>query len=200
MVTQLARMAEMLIRSSSARKMCTMTELSQSQSVAAGVTKPAVPGSGRGSGDNGSWRGRRQRWCSGSRKSKGVKGSGVIALEERTPRHRILHSKARGIEFNRTRIVSCKLTNGKKVMDRLRSNGDIGKTEGTKRTTHWGDRKTRPITNYDRRRIRGMWGSDGRKEASIRVGVVGGTWVSDPLGQVVSPPWCWMPAPEAEGE
>jgi hypothetical protein len=54
MVTQLARMAEMLIRSSSARKMCTMTELSQSQSVAAGVTKPAVPGSGRGSGDNGS--------------------------------------------------------------------------------------------------------------------------------------------------
>jgi hypothetical protein len=54
MATQLARMAEMLIRSSSARKMCTMTELSQSQSVAAGVTKPAVPGSGRGSGDNGS--------------------------------------------------------------------------------------------------------------------------------------------------
>jgi hypothetical protein len=52
MATQLARMAEMLIRSMSARKMCTMTELSQS--VAAGVTKPAVPGSGRGSGDKGS--------------------------------------------------------------------------------------------------------------------------------------------------
>jgi hypothetical protein len=56
MATQLARMAEMLIRSTSARKMCTTTELSQS--VTAGVTKTAVPGSGRGSGDKGSRRGR----------------------------------------------------------------------------------------------------------------------------------------------
>jgi hypothetical protein len=52
MATQLARMAEMLIRSPSARKVCTTTELSQS--VATGLTKPAVPGSGRGSGDKGS--------------------------------------------------------------------------------------------------------------------------------------------------
>jgi hypothetical protein len=52
MATQLARMAEMLIRSLFARKMCTTTKLSQS--VAAGVTKPALPGNGRGSGDKGS--------------------------------------------------------------------------------------------------------------------------------------------------
>jgi hypothetical protein len=52
MATQLARMGEILIRCPSARNMCTTTELSQS--VAAGVTKPAVPGSGRGSGDKGS--------------------------------------------------------------------------------------------------------------------------------------------------
>jgi hypothetical protein len=37
---------------------------------------------------------------------------------------------ARGIEFNRTRIVSCKLMNGKKLMDHLRRNEDIGKTKG----------------------------------------------------------------------
>ena len=50
--TQLARMAEMLIRNPSARKVCTATELSQS--VAARVTEPAVPGRGRGSGGEGS--------------------------------------------------------------------------------------------------------------------------------------------------
>jgi hypothetical protein len=52
MATQLARMAEMLIRSPSARKLCTTTELSQG--VMAGVTKPVVPGSGRGTSDKGS--------------------------------------------------------------------------------------------------------------------------------------------------
>jgi hypothetical protein len=52
MATQLARMTEMLVRIPSARNMRTTTELSQS--VTAGVTKPAVPGSGGGSGDKGS--------------------------------------------------------------------------------------------------------------------------------------------------
>jgi hypothetical protein len=46
LATQLARMAEMLIRSRSARKVCTPTEVSQS--VTARVTEPAVPGRGRG--------------------------------------------------------------------------------------------------------------------------------------------------------
>jgi hypothetical protein len=50
MATQLARMAEMLIRRSSARKMGTVTELSRS--VAAGVTKPAVPSSERIHGES----------------------------------------------------------------------------------------------------------------------------------------------------
>jgi hypothetical protein len=58
------------------------------------------------------------------------------------PKHGILYSKARGTEFNRTRIVSCELTNGKKVMDHLRSNEDIGKTKGTWSTTQRSDRKT----------------------------------------------------------
>jgi hypothetical protein len=52
MAAQLARMAGMLIRSPSARKMCTTTRLVQI--VTAGVTKPVVLGSGRGSGGKGS--------------------------------------------------------------------------------------------------------------------------------------------------
>jgi hypothetical protein len=180
MATQLTRMAEMLIRGLSARKRCTTTELSQS--VAARVTKPAVPSSGRGSGSKSSCLGIGQRWGSGSRKAKGVKGSRAITPEERTPRQRILHSEARRIEFNRTRIVSCKLTNRKEVVDHLRSDKDIGKTKVTRSRTHAGDRKARPITNHDRSRIRGMWWLDRRHEASIRGGMVGGTRVGNPLG------------------
>jgi hypothetical protein len=67
-------------------------------------------------------------------------------------------------------------------MDHLRSNEDIGKMKGTRSTTHGGDRKTRPITNHDCRRIRGMWRSDRRKKSNIRGGVVRGTRASDPLG------------------
>jgi hypothetical protein len=70
MVTQLGRMAEMLTRSPSARKVCTVVELSQH--VATGVTKPTVPGRGRGRGGKGS---RIRRWYSGSRNAKGVKRS-----------------------------------------------------------------------------------------------------------------------------
>jgi hypothetical protein len=92
MATQLARMAKMLTRSPSARKVCTTAELSQH--ITARMTEPTVPG--RGSGNRGESRRRRrsQRWDSGSRKAKGVKGSRAVTAEERTPRSGILHSKA----------------------------------------------------------------------------------------------------------
>jgi hypothetical protein len=48
-------MAKMIIRRSSARKMGTVTELSQS--VVAGVTKPTVPGSARSRGKSSGHRG-----------------------------------------------------------------------------------------------------------------------------------------------
>jgi hypothetical protein len=65
MTTQLARMAEMLIRRPSARKRGTVTELSQS--VATGVTKPAVPSS-RSRGESSGHR----VWSNGSRETEGV--------------------------------------------------------------------------------------------------------------------------------
>jgi hypothetical protein len=120
-------------------------------------------------------------WCIRRRKAKGVKGPRAVTLEERTPRGRILYSKARRVKFDGTRIVSCKLANGKKVMNHLRSNKDIGKTKRTRSRTHGGDRKARPITNYDGRRTRRVWGLDRRDDAGIRGSVEGGTRVSDPL-------------------
>src|SRR6185312_81170 len=65
MATQQARVAKMLSRSPSARNVCTTTKLSQS--VAVGVTKPAVPGGGiRSRGESiGQRRRRSWRWSSG---------------------------------------------------------------------------------------------------------------------------------------
>ena len=63
-------------------------------------------------------------------------------------------------------------------MNHLRSNKNIRKTS----RTHGGDRKARSITNHDRRRTRGVWGSDRREDTSIGSGVERGTRVGDPLG------------------
>ena len=158
-------MTKVLCRSPSTWNIGTMPELSQN--VAAGVTKPAVPGGGRRRHGKSSRRRRSRRRGSRSRKPKSVKGPRAVTSEERTPGSRILHSKTRRVKFNGTRIVSIKLANRKKVVNHLRGNKDIGKTKRARSRTHGGDRKARPITNHDGRRTRGVWGSDRREDTSI---------------------------------
>src|SRR6185312_5711748 len=172
-------MTEVLSRSPSTWNIGTTAELSQN--VAAGVTKPAVPGGGRRRHGK-SRRRRSRRRGSGSRKSKSLKGPRAVTSEERTPGSRILHSKTRGVKFDGIRIVSSKLANGKKIMNHLRSNKNIRKTERTMSRTHGGDRKTRSIANHDGGRTREMWGSDRREDTGIRGGVEEGTRVGDPHG------------------
>ena len=106
------------------------------------------------------------------------KGARAVTSEERTPGNRILHSKIRRVKFDSTGVVSSKLANGKKIVNHLRSNKTIRKTRSR---THGGDRKTRLITNHDRR-TRGVWGSDGKEDTDIRSGVERGARVGDPLG------------------
>jgi len=156
MTTNLARMAEVLRRSPSTRKIGTTAELNQN--VVARVTKTAVPGGGRRRRGKGGRRRRRQEWCSGRRKAKGVKGPRAVTPEERTPGGQILYSEARRVKLDGTRVVSSKLTNRKKVINHPRSNKDIGKAKKTRSRTHGGDRKARPITNHDERRTRGCGG------------------------------------------
>ena len=98
------------------------------------------------------------------------------------PGGRILYSEARKIKLDGTIIVNCKLTNGKKIMNHLRSNKDIEKKKRARSRTHGGDRKARPVTNHDGRRTRGVWGSDRREDTGMWGGVEGGTRVGDPLG------------------
>ena len=80
---------------------------------------------------------------------EGVKGPRAVTPEERTPGGRILYSEAKRVKLDGTRVVSCKLTNEKKVTNHPRSNKDIGKTKRTRSRTHGGDRKARPIINHD---------------------------------------------------
>ena len=111
--------------------------------------------------------------------NEGCKGARAVTSEKRTPGSRILHSKTRGVKFDRTGVVSSKLANRKKVVNHLRSNKNMRKTRSR---THGGDRKARPITNHDRRRTRRVWGSDRREDTSIGSGVERGARVGDPLG------------------
>src|SRR6185295_8222006 len=99
-------MTKVLIRSPSTWNIGTKPELSQN--VAAGVTKPAVPGGRRRRHGKNSRRRRSRGRSSGSRKTKGVKGPRAVTSEERTPGSRILHSKTRRVKFDKTEIVSSK--------------------------------------------------------------------------------------------
>src|SRR6185312_1858610 len=159
-------MTEVLSRSPSTLNIGTTTELSQN--VAAGVSKPAVPGGGRRRHGKSSRRRRSRRRSSGSRKPKSVKGPRAVTSEERTPGSRILHSKTRRVKFNGTRVISSKLSNGKKVVNHLRCNKDIRKAKRTRSRTHSGDGKARPITNHDGRRTKGVRRSDRREDIGIR--------------------------------
>jgi glyceraldehyde-3-phosphate dehydrogenase/erythrose-4-phosphate dehydrogenase len=71
------------------------------------------------------------------------------------PSSQIIHRKTRSVKLDKTRVVSCKLTNRKEIMNHLRSNMDIRETEMTMSRTHRSDRETRTITDHDGRRTRG---------------------------------------------
>jgi hypothetical protein len=170
-------MAEVLSRQSSARKMSTVTELSQS--VTAGVTKSAVPGSGRRSRGETSVH---RVWSGESRETKGVKGPSTVTTEKRAAGSQIHHSKPKGVKVDIIGVVCGELANGKKKMNYLRSNKDVEETKRTRSRANRGDRKTRPITNHDRRRIGGVRGMDGREDTNIRCGVEGSPRVGNPIG------------------
>jgi len=118
---------------------------------------------------------------SGSRNTEGVMGPRAVTSEKLTPGSQILHSKTKRVKFDRTRIVNCKLANGKKIVDHVGSNKNIGKTKRTRSSTHGGDRKTRPITNHDRRGARRM-GVGQKKEYQHQAWCGTKPRVSNPVG------------------
>jgi hypothetical protein len=60
------------------------------------------------------------------RKPNGVEGPGAVTSEEGAPSCRVLHNKTKRVKLDRTRIISSKTTNGKKIVDQRRSDKNIG--------------------------------------------------------------------------
>jgi hypothetical protein len=116
------------------------------------------------------------------RKPKGVEGAGAITSEEGPSSCRVLHSKTRRVKLNRTRIISSKPMNRKKI-DQRRSDKNIGnaKRAGRAGSTHRCDRKTRAIHHHDGRRDRGRRRAIIGEYTRVGSGVVGSTGVRDPL-------------------
>jgi hypothetical protein len=118
------------------------------------------------------------------RKPKGVEEAGAITSEEEAPSCRVLHSKTKRVKLDRTRIISSKTTNRKKIVDQRRSDKNIGnaKRAGRADGTHRCDRKSRAIRHHDGRRKRGRRRADRGEYTRVESGVVGSTGVCDPLG------------------
>ena len=97
------------------------------------------------------------------------------------PGSQILHSKTRRVKLNSARIVNSKLANGKKIVNYMRSNKNIRKTERTMgtRIAHGGDRKTSAIADHNGGRTRGRGRSDRGKYTSVGRGVIGSARVGD---------------------
>jgi hypothetical protein len=114
-------------------------------------------------------------------KPKGVKGPGAVTSVQWTPGSQIFHRKTRSVKLHKTRIVSCKLTNRKKIVNHLRSNKDIREAKRTVSRTHRSDRKTGSITDHDGGRTGGVRRPDRRKDTCNRSSVVRSTRVGDPL-------------------
>jgi hypothetical protein len=146
-----------------------------------------MPGSRRcGGGKNSSSVRRRGRRRGGMREPKGVEGAGAVTSEEGAPSCRVLHSKTRRVKLDRTRIISGKTANRKKIVDQRRSDKNIGNTKRAGRAggTHRCDRKTRAIRHHDGRRKRGRRANKG-EYTGVGSGVVGSTGVRstrDPIG------------------
>jgi hypothetical protein len=118
------------------------------------------------------------------RKPNGVEGAGAVTSEEGAPIRRVLHSKTRRVKLNRTRIISSKPTNRKKIVDQKRSDKNIGHAKRAERAggTHRCDRETRAIRHHDVRRERGRRRANRGEYTRVRSGVVGSPGVCDPLG------------------
>jgi hypothetical protein len=117
-------------------------------------------------------------------KPKGVEGAGAVISEEGAPSCRVFHSKTRRVKLDRTRIISGKTMNRKKIVDQRRSDKNIGnaKRAGSAGGTHRCDRKTRAIRHHDGRRKRGRRRANRGEYTRVGSDVVGSTGVHDPLG------------------
>jgi hypothetical protein len=111
-------MIEVLKRSPTTRNGGTTRELGPPG--VAETTMPSHRGGGRCEKRRGIGRYR------GSREAKRVEGPGAVTPSQKGPGGKILHRQTKRVKFHRTRVVSSELTDGKKVLNDVGGDKDIG--------------------------------------------------------------------------
>jgi hypothetical protein len=114
-------MTEVLKRSPTSRNRSTTRELGHH--ITPGVAETTMPSRRRGDRCKNMWdRGR----SSGSRQAKRVEGPGAVTLSEKGPSGKILHRNTKRVKLHGTRVVSSELTYGKKILNDVGGNKDVG--------------------------------------------------------------------------
>src|SRR6185312_872218 len=88
----------------------------------------------------------------GCRKLQRIERSGAVTSDDLVPSGKILHRATKGVKFHRAVRVDRELTNGKKILNKVRRHQHFIKMEGMwKDSTDGGDPgKEIPIHNDDR--------------------------------------------------
>jgi hypothetical protein len=68
--------------------------------------------------------------CRGSRQAKRVEGTGAVTPSEKGPGGKILHRQTKRVKLYRTRVVSSELTDGKKILNDVGGDKDVGNGKG----------------------------------------------------------------------
>jgi len=88
----------------------------------------------------------------GCRKLQRIERSGAVTSDDLVPSGKILHRATKGVKFHSAVIVNSELTNGNKILNKVRRNQNFIKMEVMwKDSTAGGDHgKEIPIANNDR--------------------------------------------------
>jgi hypothetical protein len=114
-------MTEVLKRSPTTRNRGTTGELGHH--ITPGVAETTMPSHRR----NDRCKNMRGRGgCTGSKQAKRVEGAGAVTPSEKGPGGKILHRQTKRVKLHRTRVVSSELTDGKKILNDVGGNKDVG--------------------------------------------------------------------------
>jgi hypothetical protein len=72
----------------------------------------------------------KDRWsrsrCRGSRQADRVEGLRAVTSSKKGPSGKVLHRQTKRVKFHRARIVSIELMNGKKILNDIGGDKDVG--------------------------------------------------------------------------
>lgn len=117
---------------------------------------------------------------------EGIQWAGAIVFGDHGPSMQILHSKAKGVKFDRAPIINDKMTNRYKVLNDGRRTQDISESKGAMfmlyvSVTDRGNRNRRAISNNYMGRVAGSGRVGKGEDTGVRGHVCNGTCIHIPI-------------------